>query len=83
MGFLEDEKSYVYFNFPRKGVLTEVMRFDKTDYADYGHFMGGITKFFPYNFFLKNPVVIDSCTIEELDRVSEGISHSGGDRHGV
>ena len=83
MGFVEDDTSYTYFNFPRKGKLNALMKFHKSDYVDYGHFVGGITKFFPYNFFLKNPVVIESCTIEELDRISKDMSHSQGDGDGV
>lgn len=72
-GFMEDEQDYIYFNFTRKGGFKEIMRFPRSDYADYGHFVGGITRFFPYNFFLRPPVVIDACTIEELDRISENI----------
>ena len=78
MGFVEDEHSYMYFNFPRKGRFKPLMTFNKGDYADYGHFVGGITKFFPYNFFLRNPVVMESCTIEELDRIADSMSESQG-----
>jgi hypothetical protein len=73
-GFLENETDYLYFSFTPKGGLKELMTFPKSDYEDHGHFVGGITKFFPYNFFLKEPLSIESCTIEELDRISRHIS---------
>jgi len=72
-GFIEDEQSYAYFSFPRKGKLTRLIIYNKSDYADYGHFLGGITKFFPLSTFLKEPVPLKSCTIAELDRISAGI----------
>jgi hypothetical protein len=81
-GFLEDGNRYLYFHFPRQGELREVMTFAKEDYADYGHFVGGITKFFPYNFFFKTPVALESCTIEEFDRISRHRSSLGGDCSG-
>ncbi len=73
-GFIEETDSYVYFNFRRKGKLKRLLKYNKSNYTDYGHFVGGITKFFPYSFFLKKPVPLESCTIEELDRISKQIS---------
>ena len=72
-GFMEDEHRYMYFNFPRHGELKELMTFHKCDYADYGHFVGGITKFFPHNFFLREPIPVEECTIEALDKISKGL----------
>jgi hypothetical protein len=45
------------------------MEFDKSDYTDYGHFLGGITRFFPLSFFLKEPITVESISISELDRI--------------
>ncbi|MDY6988421.1 MAG: hypothetical protein SWQ30_10230 [Thermodesulfobacteriota bacterium] len=73
-GFIEDERSYAYFKFPRKGELNRLLIYPKSDYADYGHFLGGITRFFPSTAFLKEPVPLESCTISELDRIFACIS---------
>ncbi|MDY6953181.1 MAG: hypothetical protein SWE60_16865 [Thermodesulfobacteriota bacterium] len=73
-GFIEDEGSYTYFNFPRKGKLNRLLTYPKSDYSDYGHFLGGISRFFPSTAFLKEPVPITSCTMAELDRVFACIS---------
>jgi hypothetical protein len=77
---MEDETSYVYFSFTSQRGLKELMKFHKSDYEDYGHFVGGITRFFPHNFFFKEPVPIESCTIEELDRVAKDPSITGEDK---
>jgi hypothetical protein len=71
-GFIEEEECYTFFQFPRNGELTKIMEFDKSDYTDYGHFIGGITRFFPLSFFMREPVSVESISISELDRISSG-----------
>ena len=80
-GFIEEADCYIFFHFSRHGGLTKVMEFDKSDYTDYGHFLGGITRFFPLNFFLKKPITVESISISELDRICDLAtgSHKGGD----
>jgi hypothetical protein len=80
-GFIEEEDRYTFFQLSRNRGLTRIMEFDKSDYTDYGHFLGGITKFFPLNFFLKEPITVESISIPELDRICELAidSHEGGD----
>ncbi|MBW2259351.1 MAG: hypothetical protein JRF18_02695 [Deltaproteobacteria bacterium] len=51
------------------------MKFDKSDYTDYGHFLGGIAKFFPLNFFLKELITVESISISELDRIFDQTSN--------
>jgi hypothetical protein len=68
-GFLEERDSYVFFKFPRKGKLIKLLKYHKADYENYSHFIGGISKFFPFSFFLKEPVVLESITITELDKI--------------
>jgi hypothetical protein len=75
-GFMEDEICYTYFFFTKKSGLKRVMKFHKSDYESYGHFVGGVTKFFPYNYFLKKPVFIESFTLQELARISR-VSNEG------
>ena len=36
--------------------------------VDYNHFVGMMSKFIPHGSFLKEPVKIESITIEEFDR---------------
>jgi len=73
-GFIEDERSYAYFSFPRKGKLKRMLTYKKVDFSDYGHFLAGISRFFPLTGFLKEPVPLESCTIAELDRIFAKIS---------
>jgi hypothetical protein len=81
-GFIEERDRYTFFQFSRNGELTEIMEFDKSDYKDYGHFLGGITKFFPLNFFLKEPITVESISITDLDRIFDLApdSREGGDK---
>jgi hypothetical protein len=81
-GFIEENDCYAFFQFSRNGELTKIMEFDKSDYTDYGHFFGGITKFFPLNFFLKEPITVESISISELDRIFDQPSNprEGGDK---
>ena len=37
--------------------------------VDYNHFVGMMSKFIPHGSFIKEPVKVESITIEELDRV--------------
>jgi hypothetical protein len=80
-GFMEEEDNYTFFQFSRNGKLTRVMEFDKSDYTDYGHFIGGITRFFPATFFLREPIPFESISIRELDRIFKQINDQceGGD----
>ena len=80
-GFIEENDYYTFFQFPRNGELTKIMEFDKSDYTDYGHFLSGLTKFFPLNFFLKEPITVESISISELDRIFDRTSNprEGGD----
>ena len=73
-GFIEERDSYVYFTFPRKGKLKKLLKYHKADYENYGHFIGGISRFFPFSFFLKEPVVLESITIKELDKIFRSTS---------
>jgi len=68
-GFIEERDSYVYFIFPRKGKLKKLLKYHKADYGNYSHFIGGISKFISFSYFLKEPVVLESITIAELDKI--------------
>ena len=68
-GFVEEKHHYVFFKFPRKGEIKKLLKYNKTDYNNYRHFIIGISRFFPYNLFLQEPVDLESLTIAELDRI--------------
>jgi hypothetical protein len=79
---MEEEDNYIFFRFSKNGKLIRVMEFDKNDYTDYGHFLGGITRFFPSTFFLREPIPCESISIRELDRIFKQINDhcEGGGR---
>ncbi len=68
-GIVEEDDKYVLFNLSKNGKLKKINEYNKEEYVDYNHFVGMMSKFIPYGSFLKEPVKIESITIEELDRV--------------
>ncbi len=75
-GFVEENETYVFFRFSRNGKMTKVLEYKKSDYTDYGHFLGNISRFFASSFFLKEPISLESASIEELDRIYQEIRRS-------
>ena len=67
-GIVEEDDKYVLFNLSKKGRLKRLNEYNKEEYVDYNHFVGMMSKFIPHGSFLKEPVKIESITIEELDR---------------
>jgi hypothetical protein len=51
------------------GTVTETRKISKKGFDDYEHFVGVMSKFNPYTFFLKAPVQIDAVTYAEVERV--------------
>lgn len=68
-GIVEEDDKYVLFNLSKNGKLKKINEYNKEEYVDCNHFVGMMSKFIPYGSFLKEPVKIESITIEELDRV--------------
>ncbi|MBW2568021.1 MAG: hypothetical protein JRD93_17665 [Deltaproteobacteria bacterium] len=68
-GIFEEDNRYVLFNISKKGRLKKINTYNKEEYTDYNHFVGMMSKFISYGSFLKEPLKIESITIEELDRV--------------
>ncbi len=68
-GIVEEDNKYVLFNLSKKGKLKKINEYNKEKYVDYNHFVGMMSKFIPHGSFLKEPVKVESITIEELDRV--------------
>ncbi len=64
-GIFEEDDRYVLFNLSKKGKLKKINEYNKEEYVDYNHFVGMMSKFIPC---LKEPVKIESITIEELER---------------
>jgi hypothetical protein len=68
-GIVEENDRYVLFNLSKKGRLKKINTYNKEEFTDYNHFVGMMSKFIPYSTFLKEPVKIESITIEELDGI--------------
>ena len=67
-GIVEEDDKYVLFNLSKKGRLKRLNEYNKEEYVDYNHFVGMMSKFIPYGSFLKEPVKIESITIEDLEK---------------
>ncbi len=67
-GLVEEADKYVFFNLRKNGKLKILQEYKKEEFDDYMHFIGLMVKFIPYTSFLKEPVEIESITIEELDK---------------
>lgn len=70
-GFMEEQDQYVFFQFPRRGKIRRLVTYDKSQFTNYRHFVGGISKFIPHLFFLEQPVAVDLMTIQALDCIFE------------
>ena len=68
-GIFEEDNRYVLFNLSKNGKLKKLNEYNKEEFVNYNHFVGMISKFIPHSSFLKEPVKIESITIEELDSV--------------
>ena len=68
-GIFEEDHKYVLFNLSKNGKLKKINEYNKEEFVNYKHFVGIISKFIPYSSFLKEPVKIESITIDELDRI--------------
>ncbi|MDL1968664.1 MAG: hypothetical protein LWW97_08995 [Deltaproteobacteria bacterium] len=68
-GIVEEDDKYVLFNLSKNGRSKRLNEYNKEEYVDYNHFVGMISKFIPYGSFLKEPVKVESITIEEFGRV--------------
>jgi hypothetical protein len=68
-GIFEEDNRYVLFNLSKKGKLKKINTYNKEEFTDYNHFVGMMSKFIPYSSFLKEPLKIESITIEELDGI--------------
>ncbi len=67
-GIVEEDNKYVLFNLSKKGKLKKINEYNKEEYVDCNHFVGMMSKFIPHSSFFKEPVKIESITIEELER---------------
>ncbi len=67
-GIFEEDDKYVLFNLSKNGKLKKINEYNKEEYVDYNHFVGMMSKFIPYGSFLKEPVKIESITIEDLEK---------------
>jgi len=66
-GLLEEADAYFFFQLPRKGSLTRLIRYDKAQFPSRRRFVGGMTKFIPRHFFLDQPIPVESATIQVID----------------
>lgn len=66
-GLLEETDAYWFFQLPRKGRLTRLIRYDKAQFPSRRRFVGGMTKFIPRHFFLDQPISVESANIETID----------------
>ena len=76
-GFFEEIENYVDFTLPSSGKIKLNYKYKKADFGDYEHFAAVMGKFDPYVMFLKNPINVDSVTVEELDRVYRELKMEG------
>ena len=64
-GFVEDDNKYKRFEATARGVEFSD-EYEVGNYKDYLHFVGVMSKFDPYTFFLKKPITVPEITYESL-----------------
>lgn len=68
-GIIEENDKYVFFTLSKKGKIKKLINYHKADYPSYEHFVGVIGRFAPPSSFLKEPLYVQSLTMDELNRV--------------
>jgi hypothetical protein len=66
-GLLEETDAYFFFQLPRNGRLTRLVRYDKAQFPSRRGFVGGMTKFIPRHFFLDQPIPVESTSFQAMD----------------
>ncbi len=64
---------YLFFQFSRKTGLRVLKSYPQEEFADADHFMAMMRKFISPPSFLIPPIPVTALTVEELDRVYEGL----------
>lgn len=72
-GFYDDGKAYVSFVM-NDGSIVAGHEYKKKDYKDYEHFVGVMSKFDPYVYFMKHPVEVDAINEEVLEKIWEDLN---------
>jgi len=75
---LEEAQAYCFFQFPRHGRFTRLIRYDKATFPSLRRFVGGMGKFMPRRFFLETPLMLESINISELDAVFAQVGEDHG-----
>ena len=65
---IETSTTYRFFDLKMKKVLWG-KEYTKAEYRGYEHFVGVMSKFDPYTFFLKKPIEVQTIDSEALEKV--------------
>jgi len=71
-GFISKKDNYTEF-YSEKEKIIYGKSYPKKDYRNYGHFVGVMSKFDPFLFFLEKPISIEKLNRKTLEQLWEKI----------
>lgn len=66
IGWVASKKAYEQFEVDQLNSITYKKAFSKKDYKSYLHFVGVMSKFNPYTFFLEKPLIVENLDWDSL-----------------
>jgi len=75
-GYIEDQKNYIGFSWNKKEGYEEYHKYKKKDYKNYDHYVGVMSKFNPYTFFLIKPIETKKLNYEILEKAYKQLKES-------
>lgn len=77
VGLIEREETYEWFKLTREGRFNQLKVYAKNDFEDGNHFKSVVAKFISSRNFLSPPLMLERCSIETLDDISDRCDLAG------
>ncbi len=68
-GFIEEPENYVMFQFSRRDGLQRLSLYPRSDFRDYTHFIGMMSRFVPSNRFFPAPMELNPPDPDGFERL--------------
>ncbi|HDI59674.1 MAG TPA: hypothetical protein ENF48_04835 [Desulfobacteraceae bacterium] len=75
-GFIEEPENWVMFQFFRRHGLRRLAVYPRSDFRDYAHFIGMMSRFVPANRFLPTPVTLNQPDLDGFERLWRTLAES-------
>ncbi|MDD2604725.1 MAG: hypothetical protein RBR20_03730 [Desulfobacterales bacterium] len=76
-GVIEEPENWVMFQFSHRHGLRRLTVYPRSDFRDYSHFIGMMSRFIPANRFLPIPATLNQANPAEFHRLWRSLYESG------